>query len=916
MKKFLPFIAFLLILIGCSDDSPEGIQSFEITDKSVDFSAEAQGKEIQITTNLSEWETYIDGAGEAWCSVSPVVNGTKRALIIQVEENKEWDVRSTTIQVKGAGITHSIKISQLGVKPTILVSPDKFTPGFIGQEIELKITANVSFDLIDSLDWVNPAPMLRSVEMSTTTAKYVVSRNASKESRTGIIYIRNKENKASAQVSITQAGEGDYQPSVESGIKDDIKLVVASAEASSFQSGSGLDKSIDNDKSTIYHSNWTNTASNYFPITLTYNLREVSDLDYLIYYPRTTGSNGHFKEVEIQVRKNGQNTFEKLRDYDFKGSGSATRIGFDQPVKGIASIRFIVKSGAGDGQGFAACAEMEFYRKNPDNFDPSVLFTDASCSELKAGIIESDIEAVSNPFFKNMAYYMLKGTYPREFRIQQYKAYPHPNTLAASNKTNPYSLLDNPTGISVAAYDTLIVCVGETNNQSLSLKVQNLNKPGGDGYNDGSSSYPLVKGINKIVPTNRGLIYVMYHTNEYKTASPITIHFASGKVNGYFDVKKHTATQWNTLLNNAVDDYFDVLGEYAHLTFPVYQFKNNTSDGKALIDVYDEITRLEQEFMGLDKYDRMNPNRMYLHVIYTSYMYATNNRTAYNNTTLGELTNAAKVRSSSVWGPAHEIGHVNQTRPGLKWHGMTEVSNNIYSLYIQTSFGNTSRLQGENLSGDGYTNRYEKAMSNMIVKKIAHARESDVFCKLVPFWQLQLYMSNVLGKTDFYKDVHEAIRTSPNQSTDGLSQLEFTKICCDVAKLDLTDFFMKWGLLSAVDYTFDDYGEKRFLITETQAQQTIDAIKAKNYPKPAHAVEYITDLSVPVYKMNASIQKGNVARSGQQLSFTNWKNVVAFEVYNDTELVFISPSTSFTSKSSFNQVYAVAANGTKVKVDL
>ena len=272
MKKFLPFIAFLLILIGCSDDSPEGIQSFEITDKSVDFSAEAQGKEIQITTNLSEWETYIDGAGEAWCSVSPVVNGTKRALIVQVEENKEWDVRSTTIQVKGAGITHSIKISQLGVKPTILVSPDKFTPGFIGQEIELKITANVSFDLIDSLDWVNPAPMLRSVEMSTTTAKYVVSRNASKESRTGIIYIRNKENKASAQVSITQAGEGDYQPSVESGIKDDIKLVVASAEASSFQSGSGLDKSIDNDKSTIYHSNWTNRASHYFPITLTYNL--------------------------------------------------------------------------------------------------------------------------------------------------------------------------------------------------------------------------------------------------------------------------------------------------------------------------------------------------------------------------------------------------------------------------------------------------------------------------------------------------------------------------------------------------------------------------------------------------------------------------------------------------------------------
>ncbi len=915
MKKFLPLITFLLFLIGCSDDSPEGIQTFEITDESVDFSADAQGKEVLITTNLSEWESYVDASGTEWCTVSPVVNGNKKAIIVQVEENKEWDVRSTTIQLKGAGILRSIKISQLGVKPTILVSPDRFTPGFIGEQIELKITANVSFDLIDSLDWVNPAPTLRSAEMSTTTVKYVVSRNASKEARTGIIYIREKDNKANAQVTIIQAGEGDYQPSTENAINDDIKLAVASAEASSFQSGSELVKSVDNDKSTIYHSNWSNTAANYFPITLTYNLKEASDLDYLIYYPRTSGSNGHFKEVEIQVKKYGQNMFEKLMDYDFKGSSSATRIGFDQSIRGVASVRFIVKSGVGDGQGFAACAEMEFYRKNPDNFDPAVLFTDESCSELKAGITEADIEAVSNPFFKNIAYYMLRGSYPREFRIQQYKAYPDPNTLAASNKTNPYSLLDNPTGISVAAYDTLIVCVGETHNQSLSLKVQNLNKAGGDGYSDGSSSYPLVKGINKIVPANRGLIYVMYHTKQYASVQPVTIHFASGKVNGYFDVKKHTAGQWSTLLNNAVDDYFDVLGEYAHLTFPVYQFKNNTPDGKTLIDVYDDIARLEQEFMGLAKYDRMNPNRMYLHVIYTSYMYATNNRTAYNNTTLGELTNASKVRGSSIWGPAHEIGHVNQTRPGLKWHGMTEVSNNIYSLFVQTSFGNTSRLQGEDMSGEGYTNRYEKAMSSMIAKKLAHARESDVFCKLVPFWQLQLYMSNVLGKTDFYKDVHEAVRTTTNQSTDGLSQLEFTKICCNVAKLDLTDFFLKWGLLSAVDYTFDDYGERRFLITESQAQQTIDAIKAMNYPKPSHALEYITDLSVATFKTNGAIQKGSVSKTGLQLSFTNWKNVVAFEVYNNSELVFISPASSFTSKSPFTQVYAVAANGTKVKVD-
>ncbi|MBN2660267.1 MAG: hypothetical protein JXR54_03230, partial [Tannerellaceae bacterium] len=97
--------------------------------------------------------------------------------------------------------------------------------------------------------------------------------------------------------------------------------------------------------------------------------------------------------------------------------------------------------------------------------------------------------------------------------------------------------------------------------------------------------------------------------------------------------------------------------------------------------------------------------------------------------------------------------------------------------------------------------------------------------------------------------------------------------------------------------------------------QTIDAIKAMNYPKPAHALEYITDLSVATFKTNGAIQKGSVSKTGLQLSFTNWKNVVAFEVYNNSELVFISPASSFTSKSPFTQVYAVAANGTKVKVD-
>lgn len=105
---------------------------------------------------------------------------------------------------------------------------------------------------------------------------------------------------------------------------------------------------------------------------------------------------------------------------------------------------------------------------------------------------------------------------------------------------------------------------------------------------------------------------------------------------------------------------------------------------------------------------------MYLHVMYTSYMYATSYHTAYNDGTLAELCNVDKLKTSACWGPAHEIGHCNQTRPGLKWLGTTEVTNNIMSEYIQTTiFGQPSRLQTEDM-GDGSRNRYSKAWTQII----------------------------------------------------------------------------------------------------------------------------------------------------------------------------------------------------------
>ena len=118
--------------------------------------------------------------------------------------------------------------------------------------------------------------------------------------------------------------------------------------------------------------------------------------------------------------------------------------------------------------------------------------------------------------------------------MEDYKAFPNPDIQSETHKTNPYSLLDNPTGISVKEGETLVVMVGDTHGQNIGMKVQNLDVPGGDGF--GGVTYPLYRGINKLTMTGKGLVYVMYHTKtleDAETAQPVKIHFASGTVNGY-----------------------------------------------------------------------------------------------------------------------------------------------------------------------------------------------------------------------------------------------------------------------------------------------------------------------------------------------------------------------------------------------
>lgn len=607
-------------------------------------------------------------------------------------------------------------------------------------------------------------------------------------------------------------------------IQGDTYIKPKSGKASEFHSGEGIEASFDGNINTMYHSRWGNATV--FPVTLDYMFSNtVSQIDYAVYYPRQDeGTNGHIVEVEVWYAADG-GPMTKYRDYNFGGESSPSTVLFEPAIINPDTIRFVVKSGTGDGQStFVACAEMEFYRKS-SSFDYTTIFTDASCSELKPGVTVGDINAIDVEFYRKLASDIFYGDYDSEFRVQEYSSYRTPDYMRNINKSSRYGRSDGVTGIYVGDNTDLVLLVDTESRTMPGLFVHNAE------HVSNGTSYALRKGMNKIKISRGGPLYIRYYT-QTGTEPPAKINIVNGVVNGYYDKARHTPADWPRLLEKATHPLFQMKGEYVVLNFELNAFRSTAkTNGPELLDYYDAMLWAQWDFQGLVKYDKMYNTRMCLFVDPnpTVHMYATDYITGYsrgsqvNILDVNKLTDTTKSGDVVPWGPAHEVGHVNQTRPGFRWKGMTEVSNNLQSENILSRWGFKSRLISEK--------RYTAAVSQIVKAPgiSSYLQHSDVFCRLVPFWQLKLYMIDVLGKEDFYKDVYEKIRVNPDPtegngcSVDANCMLEFIYLVCETSGLDMTGFFTDWKFLTPASFDVDDYGSRPHVLS----QQGVDALKAR-----------------------------------------------------------------------------------------
>jgi hypothetical protein len=746
----------------------------------------------------------------------------------------------------------------------------------------------------------------------------------------------------------------------------DVKQPVSGGHASNYQTGSSgegpVEYSFDGDLSTIYHSDWSGGG---FPITLEYSFTNVDQIDYMLYYPRTSGDNGLFKATEIWYSTAANpNTFAKLCDYDFQASMSATKVKFPYPLINPATIRVIVKSGQNN---FASCAEMEFYKATQAlGTLPVSVFTDGICSGLNAGVTQTEIDNMPDGFYKSLANCMLNGAYDASDRIRSYEAYPMLGATSTALKISSYSSFENPTGLYFDAGNKIAVFVDDDQGQAITMKVSD--------YSSGSNlSYPIHTGYNCLEIKGKGLGYINFYSDDYASLRPVKVHIAGGNINGVYDVDKSTDIQWKTMLANAKTNMIDLKGKHINMLYPVQYLKYYSPEsGKALVQFYDSVVGIEFNMMGLYKYGCVPKNHMYAEATDEDGAWYGGGKGAHYGGGLDVTCNVDAARNDP-WGIVHELGHINQIGPGLKWVSTTEVTNNIYSVWLTYLFVKSpfnKKLETETINDayyDGYETgtgagkgndlaggRFNAYLNNGIVKKERWLcqygpdamRESgnepdwqngngDHFVKLCPLWQLILYFQVVHPeKKDWYADVAEKVRKTDETSlSQGQLVMNFLKNVCDATQTDLTDFFQKSGMLRTYNNYMNDYASAQLTITAADSVAVVNDIKSKGYPRPDTPVlYYLSANSVDAFKNRTRLT--GVPGTGYATEFsaaedyrhyivvdhTVWQNVAVFETYANDQLIRISmvgagsvdnTSTRVYFPSGSTSVYAVGWDGTR-----
>ena len=803
--------------------------------------------------------------------------------------------------------------------------------------VSISITTNLNVDNWEAKvtdKWLRATQFKNSLKIS-------VDANIGSNRRTANVKVSSATKHYT--ITVTQYSASDIV------IEEDIQVKPYAGKAS--EEETDPDRSIEHsfddkfiaDGGVPYHSKWGQSAD--FPVILEYYFEGNTDIDYFIYH--TNSGNGTFGKFDVYTQTKENTEYVHQGSYDFNMRNSPSIASLKTPVK-ATKVKFEVHSGK---NGYVSCDEMQFFKKNKKNtLEEQLLtvFTDITCSEIKPDVTQEQIEALPE-FFIQTASALKDDSYnkwEKEFRIREYCPYSSADEWADKLMTRKYGDLDNPTGIYVNEGDEVVVLVGNTHGQSIS--IQNIGEETSKGYAQTSVNgdiYPLKEGVNKLTAKQTGMLFVMYNTNiQNPDAQPIKIHIplGGGKVCGFFSLKEHqTNEKYKELIDKADYKYFCVIGNAIILYFHHKQLKAAVPyDILSSIELWDNMIQWQQELMGIED---VHPKQMNNHIFAISpeggYMWASEGRIGFVYTVLGDILRKSYLMASRIsWGPAYEIGHVHQG--AINWASTTESSNNLFSNYTIYKFGqNCSR--GTELAVPEYAANVKKA--TLVFRRCV---ENKAWCDFGTDyqgedpemharmnWQLWNYYHRCGYNPQFFPTLFKLMRENRVSTQDpGENQMMYARMACRAANENLTDFFERWGFFVPISMKVNQYGTYNYIVTDAMIKETKEFMK--QFPAPKHAFYYLEDRKkgdpgldttppdVGYFTQFAEDMKITkqitYTISGHQVNVQNGEQAVAFEIKENDNLKYFGTSFQFEIPNTISpdrvKLYAVQADGVRIEM--
>lgn len=524
-----------------------------------------------------------------------------------------------------------------------------------------------------------------------------------------------------------------------------------------------------------------------------------------------------------------------------------------------------------------------------------------------------------------------QGEPEQGYRERSFRAYLPVEEQKKRLKMEISSYFENPLGIVFTAGEEVSITVSGGEGQELRLIVHdftdakekwfNIVKQRGEGVQKSvveelptHSEYVLKEGKNTLKLRTGGLGYLHYRSMTPAEAPEVQVRIEGGQINGLVTRADDRET-YKRVLAAAKHEVIDLIGERIHLVFPVEGLRAGCpEDGPELLALYDRILfYLQEDLMGLSRYGKHTGSHMLVRYLNDSPLCAGETAAFFPKHSFPGMSSVPQVTQSS-WGAAHELGHLHQTRPGMMWIGMVEVTNNISAAYVNYKFtpeklrlehSRTNNAWGVRMHGgifDCFVNnaitrrrlwQFHGAGMPRGIPKSWEDTSRDVFTDVAPMWQLFLYCTEARGQADFYPQIFESVRrTDESRMTQGELRVLFFMRACDAAGLDLSEYFVKTGMLAPIDRMVNDYNEAHMTITREMCEKAIRY--AARYPKPeSRVIYYITANSVPHFREKRSVAvdpayKLTIENGRMEVPTAAAQGAVAFEAYRGSELLHVS----------------------------